>query len=70
MARRSWKKNKLGEGSSTGSWIWGKGPQGILSDAEEDKWEEEVKWFWARLDLKQWREEVEMLDEELKHTGA
>lgn len=32
---------KLGEGKYTGSWIWNNGPRGILSDAEEDEWEEE-----------------------------
>lgn len=32
---------ELGEGKYTGSWIWAKGPRGILSDAEEDEWEEE-----------------------------
>lgn len=32
---------ELGDGKYTGSWIWAKGPRGILSDAEEDEWEEE-----------------------------
>lgn len=31
----------LGTGKYTGSWIWEEGPRGVLSDAEEDEWEEE-----------------------------
>lgn len=80
---------ELGSGVYTGSWIWTDGPRGILSDAEEDEWEEEgtsipflemnilnscyvgnkVEWFRAKIDLQQWREESEILDEELKRSA-
>ena len=79
---------ELGSGTYTGSWIWEEGPRGVLSDEEEDKWEEEgtpmsflfeaklicspgnkVEWFRAKIDLQQWKEELEILDEELKRTA-
>ncbi|KLO04261.1 hypothetical protein SCHPADRAFT_840849 [Schizopora paradoxa] len=34
-------EKELGSGKYTGSWIWGEGPRGTLSDYEEDVWEEE-----------------------------
>ena len=34
-------EKKLGEGKYTGSWIWGNGSRGVMSDKEEDEWEEE-----------------------------
>lgn len=90
VLKRVFIEKDLGEGTYTGSWIWSNGPRGILSDAEEDEWEEEglclpwlqhlcaefvfagnkVEWFRARIDLRQWREEIEILDEELKRTAA
>lgn len=84
------KPKQLGTGKYTGSWIWGNGPRGVLSDKEEDEWEEEgtvcplglgvqyiliqyagnkVEWFRAKLDLKQWNEEVEILNEELTRSA-
>ncbi|KLO12124.1 hypothetical protein SCHPADRAFT_941460 [Schizopora paradoxa] len=71
--KRVFAAKELGEGKFTGSWIWANGPRGVLSDAEDDGWEEEgnkVEWFRARIDAKQWREEVEILDEELGRTAA
>ena len=41
FVKRTSGPKELGEGSFTGSWIWEKGPRGILSDDEEDEWEEE-----------------------------
>lgn len=39
--KRVFTDKDLGEGKFTGSWIWDNGPRGVLSDAEEDEWEEE-----------------------------
>lgn len=39
--KRVFSDKELGEGQYTGSWIWNNGPRGVLTDAEEDEWEEE-----------------------------
>ena len=39
--KRVFSDKELGEGTYTGSWIWNNGPRGVLTDAEEDEWEEE-----------------------------
>lgn len=41
ILKRVFTDKDLGEGQYTGSWIWSNGPRGVLSDAEEDEWEEE-----------------------------
>lgn len=41
VLKRVYTDKELGEGTYTGSWIWNNGPRGVLSDAEEDEWEEE-----------------------------